>query len=156
MVDFIMIALWVVFLSVYAIFHESVRRNLKECKRLNDESLKNVEMAQRLVGGGGEMKKDGIYGKFIVTRTDGKSEKGGRHDGCSYFVLDLNHDPHAKAAIEAYAQSCKKDLPELARDLNIASLACPQMQNTGRHVEMVYPDAPVWEIVADLKDAGRK
>ena len=59
----------------------------------------------------------GVYEKFTVTRNDGKSEKGEKHEGCEYFVLDMNHDPHALAAIQAYAESCSADYPELARDL---------------------------------------
>ena len=62
-------------------------------------------------------KKAGIYNKFTVTRNDGKGEPGQKHHGCSYFVLDLNHDPHAKPAILAYAESCCKEYPELAADL---------------------------------------
>lgn len=34
----------------------------------------------------------GLYQKFIVYRTDGTSEKGGKHAGCDYFVLDIDHD----------------------------------------------------------------
>lgn len=41
----------------------------------------------------------GLYRKFIVTRTDGKSAPGQKHDGCDYFVLDLTHDPHAAPAL---------------------------------------------------------
>lgn len=59
----------------------------------------------------------GIYHKFDVTRTDGSSEPGGKHHGCFYFVLDLDHDPHAKAALQAYADSCRADYPKLADDL---------------------------------------
>jgi hypothetical protein len=63
------------------------------------------------------MKQVGIYRKFDIKRTDGTSDPGGKHDGCSYFALDLNHDPHAKPAILAYAESCRRDYPELASDL---------------------------------------
>jgi hypothetical protein len=59
----------------------------------------------------------GLYEKFVVKRTDGKSEPGGKHEHCHYFVLDLDHDPHAKAALKAYAKSCRKQYPLLARDL---------------------------------------
>lgn len=62
-------------------------------------------------------KSKGLYHKFDVTRVDGSSEPGGKHDGCDYFVLDLTHDQHAVAAIRAYAQSCEKDYPLLAVDL---------------------------------------
>lgn len=65
----------------------------------------------------------GLYGKFIIKRIDGKSHPGEKHDGCEYFVLDLTHDPHAAAAIEAYAVSCGDDgYNKLASDLfDIAS-----------------------------------
>lgn len=59
----------------------------------------------------------GLFGKFRVTRSDGKSAPGEKHDGCDYFVLDLTHDPHAQAALIAYAQSCRKEFPMLADDL---------------------------------------
>lgn len=59
----------------------------------------------------------GIYNKFSVERTDGSDQRGGKHEGCEYFVLDLDHDPHAMAAIKAYADSCRVDYPMLADDL---------------------------------------
>lgn len=60
----------------------------------------------------------GIYDKFRVERTDGRSEPGEKHDGCRYFVLDVDHDPHAPAALLAYAESCRGDGHEaLADDL---------------------------------------
>lgn len=63
-------------------------------------------------------KKRGLYRKFIVKRTDGKSEDGEKHEGCEYFVLDLTHDQHAIPAIIAYAKSCGKDgYRELAVDI---------------------------------------
>ena len=62
-------------------------------------------------------KTKGLYNKFIVIRTDGKSVFGEKHHGCQYFVLDINHDPHAEAAIIAYANSCEQEYPLLAADL---------------------------------------
>lgn len=59
----------------------------------------------------------GLYKKFRVERTDGRSVSGEKHDGCEYFVLDLTHDPHALPAIEAYAKSCMHEYPKLAEDL---------------------------------------
>lgn len=61
--------------------------------------------------------KRGLYGKFEIVRADGKSAPGQKHDGCLYFVLDLDHDAHAVAALEAYARSCEADYPLLAKDL---------------------------------------
>lgn len=59
----------------------------------------------------------GLYEKFTVNRTDGTDQPGGKHDGCEYFVLDLNHDKHAAAAIKAYIDSCQYEYPILAKDL---------------------------------------
>lgn len=64
------------------------------------------------------MKEDrGIYDKFRVERTDGRSARGEKHDRCTYFVLDVTHDPHAFEALHAYAKSCERELPRLAADL---------------------------------------
>lgn len=59
----------------------------------------------------------GLIEKFTVTRNDGKSDPGGKHDGCRYFVLDMDHDAHAVAALKAYAESCRDAYPKLAADL---------------------------------------
>lgn len=59
----------------------------------------------------------GVYRKFKVARTDGSHKKGGKHENCSYYVLDLEHDEFAVPALKAYAKACKKKYPELARDL---------------------------------------
>lgn len=59
----------------------------------------------------------GLYRKFTVMRTDGKSEPGERHYQCRYFALDLTHDRFAPAAIRAYADACERDYPALAADL---------------------------------------
>lgn len=59
----------------------------------------------------------GLFQKFIVTRTDGSSGPGGKHEGCEYFVLDIDHDPLHKPALEAYANACESTHPQLADDL---------------------------------------
>lgn len=64
----------------------------------------------------------GVYNKYIVERVDGRHHKGEKHEGCKYFVLDLDHDPHAKAAMLAYADSCQAEYPLLAHDCRM--LAC--------------------------------
>lgn len=64
----------------------------------------------------------GIYQKFIVTRTDGKSAPGEKHADCEYFVLDIHHDKHAKAALLAYAKSCKSEYPLLAHDVRAMAI----------------------------------
>lgn len=61
----------------------------------------------------------GLYEKFKVERTDGTSAPGDKHYGCEYFVLDMDHDEHARAAIEAYVKSLDGagQYPNLAADL---------------------------------------
>ena len=63
-------------------------------------------------------KRDGIFRKFNVERTDGTDRKpGDKHFNCVYFVLDISHDKFAGPALMAYADACEKELPELARDV---------------------------------------
>ncbi len=59
----------------------------------------------------------GLYPKFTVMRTDGRSSPGEKHDDCEYFVLDMTHDPLALPALKTYAGFAKKDYPLLAEDL---------------------------------------
>lgn len=59
----------------------------------------------------------GLFRKFEVRRVDGSDQPGGKHHGCRYFVLDMEHDQHAPAAIRAYAESVSKSHPQLAADL---------------------------------------
>lgn len=59
----------------------------------------------------------GLFRKFDVRRTDGSDQPGGKHHGCRYFVLDVDHDPHASAALGAYAAACERTHPALASDL---------------------------------------
>lgn len=61
--------------------------------------------------------RQGLYQKFLVNRVDGSDSVGGKHEGCRYFVLDITHDEHAPAAMQAYANSCKNTHPELAADI---------------------------------------
>jgi len=64
-------------------------------------------------------KQKGLYNKFIVARTDGKSEPGGKHEHCHYFVLDVDHDPGAVPALEAYSKWARdKGYLTLADDLD--------------------------------------
>lgn len=62
--------------------------------------------------------KRGIYGKFHIERTNGSSAPGGKHEHCAYFVLDLEHDDFALPALAAYAAACRKEYPQLARDID--------------------------------------
>ena len=64
------------------------------------------------------MPKDGpIYGKFNVSRTDGRDQPGGDKEDAQYFVLDLTHDPYAREAMMFYAFKCVDEFPELAADI---------------------------------------
>jgi hypothetical protein len=56
-------------------------------------------------------------GKYKVTRTDGSSRKGKKHERCQYFVLDLQHDKFFLSALRAYSRACKKEYPKLAADI---------------------------------------
>lgn len=55
---------------------------------------------------------------FVVKRKDGSHRAGGKHENCRYLVLDLTHDPHAAAAVWAYAKSVQTEDPELAARLS--------------------------------------
>ncbi|GGX01692.1 hypothetical protein [Undibacterium macrobrachii] len=59
----------------------------------------------------------GVFNKFIVRRVDGSDANGGKHHGCRYFVLDLDHDVNAPAAMRAYAEKCKESHPALSQEL---------------------------------------
>lgn len=67
--------------------------------------------------GDGTEKAEGIYRKFWVSRTDGSSKPGGKHEDCEYFVLDWKHDEFAVIATRAYADACEAKHPDLAADL---------------------------------------
>lgn len=56
----------------------------------------------------------GIYQKY---RVDRRNDPEGKHDYCWYFVLDMTHDKFAGAALEAYADACVQEYPELAADI---------------------------------------
>lgn len=76
---------------------------------------------------GSDDTQQGLYGKFAISRLDGSSEPGGRHHGCRYFTLDLEHDPHAVAALTAYANSCRETHPLLSADLRAIVDAADQV-----------------------------
>lgn len=80
-------------------------------------------------------KNRGLYEKFHVIRTDGRSNPGQKHARCRYFVLDLDHDPFAIEAIAAYAEACQETLPALAKDLDAwletKMVECPGCSEAG-------------------------
>ena len=60
----------------------------------------------------------GLFRKFDVRRCDGSDTTPlGKHYGCDYFVLDVTHDQHARAALAAYADAVEATHPLLASDM---------------------------------------
>lgn len=55
----------------------------------------------------------GIFGKYYIEHADGTPVA----PRSQYFVLRLDTDPHARAAIAAYADSVQADNPTLAGEL---------------------------------------
>lgn len=51
---------------------------------------------------------------YKVWRADGDES----HKECVYFVLDLDHDKFAPAALTEYASKCREEYPLLAYDLD--------------------------------------
>lgn len=72
----------------------------------------------------------GLFRKFDVKRTDGSDGPGGKHEGCEYFVLDVNHDPHARAALAAYAKSVWSTHPALYADMRERYDLSPLIRST--------------------------
>ena len=56
----------------------------------------------------------GLYQKYRVERLN---DPTGKHADCPFFVLDIRHDLHARAALRAYIESCRAEFPLLAADL---------------------------------------
>ena len=90
--------------------------------------------------------RQGLFRKFAVGRVDGSDKPGGKHYGCTYFVLDVDHDPCARPALAAYAAACESTHPTLAADLRTKWGVVPAPQPT---------PAPVSERERkDLKEAN--
>lgn len=108
----------------------------------------------------------GLFRKFDVRRVDGSDAPGGKHHGCRYFVLDVDHDQHARAALSAYAGACETTHPDLARDLRekwgaASQQAANPAQVTDEFVKRLLKEADFWsnqpsgdEIEALLKEAA--
>lgn len=73
----------------------------------------------------------GLYRKYDVKRSDGSSGPGRKHEFCAYFVLDLECDEFALAALRAYARAARKTHPDLARDIR-AIIRAQQKQDAAR------------------------
>lgn len=63
--------------------------------------------------------------KYQVCRTDGSTHVGGKHHHCDFFVLDIQHDHFARAALRTYAVVCEADYPHLAADIRATWLKAP-------------------------------
>jgi len=86
-------------------------------------------------------KERGLYPKFRIERTDGKSAEGEKHENCEYFVLDLTHDRYAIPALVEYARQCDRDgYRELAADLGAMLLRAGKAQG----VPPRYTDHPAY------------
>jgi hypothetical protein len=81
----------------------------------------------------------GIYPKYMISRLDGSSEPGKKHEKCRYFVLDLDHDPHATPALFSYATSARADgYEQLAGEL-FAQIQ-PYLQRLEDHAKQLLLD----------------
>lgn len=58
---------------------------------------------------------DHVESRYYVKKIN---DTVGKHDGCRYFVLDPQHDPHAVTGLRAYAEAVRSELPGLAADLD--------------------------------------
>lgn len=101
----------------------------------------------------------GLYAKFKVTRSDGSSRKGRRHEGCSYYVLDLDHDPYSIAALLTYSDACAETFPALSDDIKrkveqitpgLQNLLRAQLQEAGMNVD--FGLAPLEDIEVEVED----
>lgn len=59
-------------------------------------------------------KKRGVYKKWAMKRLN---DPDGKHDDCFIFVLDIDHDPFAVPALNAYIDACEHEYGPLAFDL---------------------------------------
>lgn len=55
----------------------------------------------------------GVYGKYVISKADGSAVDP---EAC-YFVLRLDVDPAARAAMRAYADAVRDDNEEMADDI---------------------------------------
>ena len=101
-------------------------------------------------------KNRGVYRKYKVTRTDGSDKKGGKHEECAYFVLDLEHDEFAAPALTAYAKACRKKFPRLAADLRrvLATRPCG-CRAVGECMHRFLPQTPNESLLQAMNSAAR-
>lgn len=90
-------------------------------------------------------KTKGAYGKYKISRLDGSTKKGGKHRGCRFFVLDLDHDLHAAAALRAYAKSCMHEFSALSSDLLYAAIHIEQSHEDPEDgVDLGFAEGHIW------------
>ncbi len=93
--------------------------------------------------------RQGLFRKFVVGRVDGSDKPGGKHHGCTYFVLDVDHDPCARLALAAYAAACESTHPTLAADLRTKWGVVPAPQPAPAPLsDDVVKDAARWRMAA--------
>lgn len=76
---------------------------------VTEQEAKNVATAAKP-----EDRHHGAYKRYDVKRL---GDPEGKHASCEHFVLDLDHDPYASKALEAYATACSSENPALAADI---------------------------------------
>lgn len=87
----------------------------------------------------------GLFRKFDVRRVDGGDLPGGKHYGCRYFVIDVDHDQNAHDTLTAYAAACELSHPELAADLRSKWGAdCAPQQEAQEPVAWQSRTRPTW------------
>lgn len=104
----------------------------------------------------------GLYRKFKVFRADGRDvNPDDPHHGCAYFVLDLDHDPHALPALVAYARSAEEagfgpladDLRQQVRNRSKVWVYRVHYGGTPDGGEVPDPRPPMWVYAASKDDA---
>lgn len=81
----------------------------KLCGAAESDLIQYKSCEEYMAPEGFTKKQLGLYNKFNVTRTDGKSAEGEKHHNCRYLVLDLDHDPLAVWAVQQYALAAYKE-----------------------------------------------
>lgn len=88
----------------------------------------------------------GMFYKFEVRRVDGSDKPGGKHYGCQNFVLDMDHDPAAPAAMKAYVNAVRPTHPYLADELNERfNLDATVQQERKSTTQMANAAVAVWK-----------
>lgn len=64
-----------------------------------------------------EDKRNRLQQKYYVERIDERDRADGDRSDSKYFVLDYVHDRYSIPALEAYAQACYRDYPNLSEEI---------------------------------------